>query len=207
VTKEFGDGDSKVTALAGIDLEVPPGELTLLVGPSGCGKTTLISIIAGLLDPTAGAVEVLGPLGRGFALAPGPALLVGGGIGAAILPWLARLRPDACVLLGFRSEAHAVCAGLVHPDATVVIEPELVTEPLARLLPGFAGTVYACGPDGMLGAVAALAAEHEVDCQLAMEAAMACGFGACHGCAVKIDGRWKRLCVEGPVVEASRAVA
>src|SRR5262245_48593749 len=60
VTKEFGDGDAKVTALAGIDLEVPPGELTLLVGPSGCGKTTLISIIAGLLDPTRGDVTVLG---------------------------------------------------------------------------------------------------------------------------------------------------
>ena len=153
------------------------------------------------------AVDVLGPLGRGFELAAGPALLVGGGIGAAILPWLVRLLPDARVLLGFRSEAHAVCAGLVDPDATVVIEPELVTEPLARLLPGFEGTVYACGPDAMLGAVAALAAEHGVACQLAMEAAMACGFGACHGCAVRIDGRWKRLCVEGPVVEASRAVA
>jgi NAD(P)H-flavin reductase len=150
---------------------------------------------------------VLGPIGHGFELAPGPALLVGGGIGAAILPWLVRILPDARVLLGFRSEAHAVCAGLVHPQATVVVEPGLVTEPLARLLPGFEGTVYACGPDAMLGAVAALAAEHGVACQLAMEAAMACGFGACHGCAVKIDGRWKRLCVEGPVVEASRAVA
>ena len=59
----------------------------------------------------------------------------------------------------------------------------------------------------MLRAVAALAAEHGVACLLAMEAAMACGFGACHGCAARIDGRWKRLCVEGPVVEASRAVA
>ena len=155
----------------------------------------------------AGAVEVLGPLGHGFELAPGPAILVGGGIGAAILPWLVRLLPDARTLLGFRTEGHAVCSALVDPAATVVIEPELVTEPLARLLPGFEGTVYACGPDGMLGAVAALAAEHGVACQLAMEAAMACGFGACHGCAVKIDGRWKRLCVEGPVVEASRAVA
>ncbi len=60
VTKEFGDGDSRVLALRGIDLEVYGGELTLLVGPSGCGKTTLISIIAGLLDPTAGSLEVLG---------------------------------------------------------------------------------------------------------------------------------------------------
>jgi putative ABC transport system ATP-binding protein len=60
VTKEFGSGDAKVQALSGIDVEIPPGELALLVGPSGCGKTTLISIIAGLLDATAGTVEVLG---------------------------------------------------------------------------------------------------------------------------------------------------
>jgi putative ABC transport system ATP-binding protein len=60
LTKEFGDGDSKVLALRGVELEVYPGQMTLLVGPSGCGKTTLISIIAGLLDPTDGAVTVLG---------------------------------------------------------------------------------------------------------------------------------------------------
>jgi putative ABC transport system ATP-binding protein len=60
VTKEFGTGDAKVTALRGVDLELPYGELVLLVGPSGCGKTTLISVVAGLLDPTAGEVEVLG---------------------------------------------------------------------------------------------------------------------------------------------------
>jgi putative ABC transport system ATP-binding protein len=60
ITKEFGEGDSRTVALRGVDLEVPPGELTLLVGPSGCGKTTLISIIAGLLDPTQGEVTVLG---------------------------------------------------------------------------------------------------------------------------------------------------
>ncbi len=60
VTKDFGEGESRVQALRGVDLEVHPGEMTLLVGPSGCGKTTLISIIAGLLDPTAGEVTVLG---------------------------------------------------------------------------------------------------------------------------------------------------
>ena len=60
VTKEFGQGETKVLALRGVDLELPCGEMSLLVGPSGCGKTTLISIIAGLLDPTAGDVEVLG---------------------------------------------------------------------------------------------------------------------------------------------------
>jgi putative ABC transport system ATP-binding protein len=60
VTKDFGEGESRVQALRGVNLEVHPGEMTLLVGPSGCGKTTLISIIAGLLDPTAGEVTVLG---------------------------------------------------------------------------------------------------------------------------------------------------
>jgi putative ABC transport system ATP-binding protein len=60
VTKEFVAGDTRVQALRGVDVEVALGELTLLVGPSGCGKTTLISVIAGLLDPTAGDVEVLG---------------------------------------------------------------------------------------------------------------------------------------------------
>jgi putative ABC transport system ATP-binding protein len=60
LTKEFVAGDSRVQALRGVDLAVSPGEMTLLAGPSGCGKTTLISIIAALLDPTDGEVEVLG---------------------------------------------------------------------------------------------------------------------------------------------------
>jgi putative ABC transport system ATP-binding protein len=58
--KEFRTGDVRTLALRGIDLEIAPGEVTMLVGPSGCGKTTLISIIAGLLDRTAGGLEVLG---------------------------------------------------------------------------------------------------------------------------------------------------
>ncbi|MEI6240436.1 MAG: ABC transporter ATP-binding protein [Planctomycetia bacterium] len=60
VTKDFGAGDSLTRALRGVDLDVPFGELLMLVGPSGCGKTTLVSIIAGTLEPTDGAVTVLG---------------------------------------------------------------------------------------------------------------------------------------------------
>lgn len=56
VVKDFGDGESKIRVLHGINIEVPTSELSLLVGPSGCGKTTLISIIAGLLNPTSGDV-------------------------------------------------------------------------------------------------------------------------------------------------------
>lgn len=59
-TKEYGHGGTIVRALRGVDLQVPMGALTLLVGPSGCGKTTLLSVIAGILDPTSGEVSVLG---------------------------------------------------------------------------------------------------------------------------------------------------
>jgi NAD(P)H-flavin reductase len=97
------------------------------------------------------------------------------------------------VLLGFRSQDHAEAARLV-PRAEVVIEPTLVTE----VLPG-GFDVLACGPEPMLDAVRELAPA----AQLAWEAPMACGFGACYGCAVEIGGTLKRLCVEGPVLEAA----
>ena len=60
ITKWFGEGDTRVQALRGLDLEIGLGDLAMIVGPSGCGKTTLISIIAGLLDATDGELEVLG---------------------------------------------------------------------------------------------------------------------------------------------------
>src|SRR3954451_9803290 len=60
VTKTYGQGGSAVTALRGIDLDVRPGELMMLVGPSGCGKTTLISVIAGILDQDEGECRVFG---------------------------------------------------------------------------------------------------------------------------------------------------
>src|SRR6185312_8795035 len=102
-------------------------EIAFLIDVRGAGTRALVD---------AASVEVRGPLGTGFAIADRPALLVGGGIGAAILPWLAReLAQPPRALLGFRSEAHAVCAALVSDDPTVVLDPVLVTEPLGRLLP------------------------------------------------------------------------
>jgi putative ABC transport system ATP-binding protein len=58
VTKTYGTGNAKVTALRGIELDVHAGELLMLVGPSGCGKTTLISVIAGILDQDEGTCHV-----------------------------------------------------------------------------------------------------------------------------------------------------
>ncbi len=60
VVKTYGSGNAEVHALRGVDLDVYPGEITMLVGPSGCGKTTLLSVIAGILKPTSGSVVALG---------------------------------------------------------------------------------------------------------------------------------------------------
>src|SRR6476646_2373198 len=60
VIKTYGSGNAEVHALRGVDLDVYPGEITMLVGPSGCGKTTLLSVVAGILRPTSGTVTALG---------------------------------------------------------------------------------------------------------------------------------------------------
>ena len=162
----------------------PRGELGFLLDPIGPGTQALASLQAN------DRINVFGPLGNGFRLDVARPLLVGGGIGIAPLPYLAEALEHPPAVLGFRSEHHAEAAALL-PNAEVVIDPTLVTEvmPLDR-------DVLACGPEPMLEAVRALVP----DAQLAWEAPMACGYGACYGCVVEVDGELKRLCVEGPVL-------
>jgi dihydroorotate dehydrogenase electron transfer subunit len=169
----------------------PPGELAFLIDPVGPGTRALCALDRG------DEVDVLGPLGNGFRLDVARPLLVGGGIGVAPFPYLSDALGGPPALLGFRSRAHATAAALV-PRAEVVLEPTYVTEPLELVAQGH--DVLACGPEPMLEAVR----ERCPGAQLAWEAPMACGYGACYGCAVEIDGEWKRLCVEGPVLERRR---
>jgi dihydroorotate dehydrogenase electron transfer subunit len=165
----------------------PRGELGFLIDAIGPGTHALCALEVG------DALHVLGPLGNGFDLEIERPLLVGGGIGIAPLPYLSQALGSPPAVLGFRSERHAEAAALV-PNAQVCVEPTLVTE----LIP--AGmNVLACGPEPMLEAVRAVAPA----AQLAWEAPMACGYGACYGCAVDIGGELKRLCVEGPVLCAA----
>ena len=163
-------------------------ELAFLIDPIGPGTRALCALSRG------DELAVFGPLGNGFRLDVGKPLLVGGGIGVAPLPYLSEALGRPPALLGFRSAWHAEAAALV-PNAEVVLEPTYVTErlPRERL------DVLACGPEPMLEAVRRLVPA----AQLAWEAPMACGFGACYGCAVDIGGTWRRLCVEGPVLEAA----
>jgi NAD(P)H-flavin reductase len=162
----------------------PRGELAFLLDPIGPGTRALASLQVG------DRIHVFGPLGNGFRLDVSRPLLVGGGIGIAPLPYLAEALEHPPAVLGFRSEHHAEAAALL-PNAEVVIDPTLVTDvmPTSR-------DVLACGPEPMLEAVRALVP----DAQLAWEAPMACGYGACYGCVVEVDGDLKRLCVEGPVL-------
>jgi dihydroorotate dehydrogenase electron transfer subunit len=165
----------------------PPGELWFLIDAIGPGTRALCALEPG------DTMQALGPLGNGFSLDVARPLLVGGGIGMAPLPYLSETLGKPPALLGFRSERHAEAAALV-PNAEVVIEPTFVTQAMPE---GY--DVLACGPEPMLDAVAALAP----GAQLAWEAPMACGYGACYGCVIEVDGEFKRLCVEGPVLRAA----
>jgi len=164
------------------------GELGFLIDPVGPGTRALCG-----LAPGAG-LRVLGPLGNGFDLAVPRPLLVGGGIGIAPLPYAAQVLGDVPAILGFRTPRHAEAAALL-PGAEVVVEPALVTS----LLPPAPVDVLACGPAPMLKALRRLVP----DAQLAWEAPMACGYGACYGCVVPIAGRLQRLCVAGPVLRTA----
>jgi dihydroorotate dehydrogenase electron transfer subunit len=165
----------------------PPGELAFLIDGIGPGTRALCALDSG------DSLHVLGPLGNGFDLDVERPLLVGGGIGIAPLPYLSAALGRPPAVLGFRSDWHAEAAALL-PGAEVCVEPRLVTQ----LIPD-GMDVLACGPEPMLEAVRRFAPHS----QLAWEAPMACGYGACYGCAVEIDGELKRLCVEGPVLRAA----
>ena len=165
----------------------PPGELAFLLDPIGPGTRALAALERG------DELAVFGPLGNGFRLDVPRPVLVGGGIGVAPLPYLSEALEQPPAILGFRSADHAEAAALV-PNAEVVIDPVFVTEVLPE-----DRDVLACGPEPMLEAVRAL----RPGAQLAWEAPMACGYGACYGCVVEIDNELKRLCVEGPVLTCS----
>jgi dihydroorotate dehydrogenase electron transfer subunit len=156
---------------------------------------------------------LVGPLGNGFAppREDREPLLVGGGVGIAPLAiWQDELDRPTRPLLGFRDAAHAAGAALLS-NATVATDDGsvghhgLVTDLLEEELDarGDEVEVYACGPPAMLEAVRIACGERDVPAQLALESGMACGFGACFGCVVPTVDGYVRLCLDGPVLDAS----
>jgi dihydroorotate dehydrogenase electron transfer subunit len=156
---------------------------------------------------------LVGPLGAGFTVAPEQdAVLVGGGAGIAPLVILAdaleAAGSPARALLGFRSAAYGDAAGLI-PCAVEVATDDgslghagRVTELLERELDRRAARVYACGPPLMLEEVRRICNGRGLAAELALEEAMACGFGACFGCVVRTKSGYRRICIDGPVVKA-----
>ena len=168
---------------------------------------------------------ITGPLGRPFAppsevsADAAGAILVGGGIGVAPLAlWRRHLSAAGVptrVLLGFRDQERSGGVDLFRCSEMRVASEDghqghrgYVTDLLELMLEGddaASAVVYACGPPAMLEAVRVLCADHGVACELAMEAPMACGFGACFGCAVPLArGGYMRLCADGPVVRGDQ---
>lgn len=169
-------------------------------------------------------LDVLGPLGKGFELgtADEEKLIVGGGVGLAPLYLLAKeLVKESKVRLfaGGRTRDDILCIteferlGVECYTATEdgsLGECGLVTEALLRRLDALKGraTIFACGPHGMLNAVAAIAAERNIPCQVSLEGYMACGVGACLGCVTPGQKHspetpdFRCVCTEGPVFEA-----
>lgn len=171
-------------------------------------------------------LDILGPLGTGFEQgdASEEKLLVGGGIGLAPLYLLARelteKKAPVRLFAGGRSRDDILCItefkrlGVECYTATEdgsLGEQGLVTEALKRRLDALKGraTLYACGPDGMLNAVARIAQDYQIPCQVSLEGYMACGVGACLGCVA--TGRdhsaetpdYRCVCTEGPVFDSS----
>jgi dihydroorotate dehydrogenase electron transfer subunit len=174
-------------------------------------------------------IDVLGPLGHGFSIPEAgdgrPFLLVGGGIGSVPLYFLARRLEER-----FGSDRLTFVAG-ARTDDLILCRPEFekhcreyhvctddgssgfhgfVTDRMFECLDGqdfcMPPMVYACGPTPMLKAVSKLAQEHGCDCQVSVEAKMACGVGACLSCVIKVRDRdsfkYVRSCAEGPVFDA-----
>ena len=186
--------------------ELEPGEEVWLNGPLGNSFSTPRELH-----------QISDPADREFdAVRPSGAILVGGGIGIAPLALLrrsfaARNIPTR-VLLGFRDAAHSggldelfsCCEVRLASDDGHLGHHGYVTDLLGAMLEGddaASAAVYSCGPPQMLEAVGAMCSEAGVACELAMESPMACGYGACFGCAVpKPGGGYLRLCVDGPVV-------
>ena len=198
--------------------------LDFLVESVGPGTDRLCELEPG--EP----VWLTGPLGNGFTHPVGAAgaILVGGGIGVAPLAiWrrqLSELGVPLRVLLGFRDAAHSggldlFCGsgGDLCPEVRLASEDGhaghrgYVTDLLATMLAGDdaqSAVVYSCGPPAMLDAVQRLCESSGVTAELAHEAPMACGYGACFGCAFpKRDGGYLRLCVDGPVLRSDEIAA
>jgi dihydroorotate dehydrogenase electron transfer subunit len=197
------------------DVDTDRGNISILYKVQGTGTSLMTKLRS--RDP----IDVMGPLGTGFS-APSSAngapaaLVVGGGVGIAPLVYLTRLlRQRGCkvgVLYGANTCGELValyrlqqlgascrCTTLDESLGVCGVVTDLLPQAIETLHPDF---IYTCGPEPMMAAVARLAQENGIPGEASLEAHMACGVGACLGCARKLrgsDAGYAKVCVDGPV--------
>ena len=178
-------------------------------------------------------LDVIGPLGNGFTFRiPNTeqltSILVAGGMGVAPLIFLAeklaeiknqKSKVKTLVLIGAKTKSKIICekefkelgcqVKIATDDGSRGFKGR-VTELLRNILPSAIShqpsAIYACGPKPMLRAIAFVAKEHNIPAQISLEEHMACGIGACLGCAVNTELGFKRACKEGPVFNADEII-
>ncbi|MBM4364198.1 MAG: dihydroorotate dehydrogenase electron transfer subunit [Deltaproteobacteria bacterium] len=185
---------------------------SVLIKVVGEGTTRMARAVPG--EP----FTLLGPLGNTFRepAAGRRPVLVAGGVGIAPLLFLARRLAESgrapLAFYGGRTARDLPLEDELAEVAEVHLATEdgsrgrrgRVTDLLAELLPRDA-EIFTCGPDRMMAAVAALAAERDVPCEVSLESPMACGYGVCLGCPVPTSaGGYLYACTEGPCVDARR---
>ena len=206
-----------------VQLQVPDGAFTLR-RPVGIaevnlqtGSVAFIYRVVGKgtkklssLQPGAG-INILGPLGHGFSLQAKRPLLVGGGMGLSPLLFCATaFAGKADVLMGGRTQRELFWEDIYAPHVQSVYcttddgsygEKGFVTTVLPKLLQANDyDLVLVCGPEVMMKAVAKIASDHNIPCQVSLEKRMGCGLGACLSCSIDTtSGQRKKVCKDGPV--------
>ena len=184
------------------------GTLRLVYRVAGKGTKRLSGLSSG------DEVKILGPLGNGFPLKSGRALLIGGGIGIPPMLELAKNLDDPIIVAGYRDEIflknELASAGELHissENGMIGVKGNVMDAIRTDNLSG--DVIYACGPLVMLSAVKKFAKENNIPAYISLEERMACGVGACLGCVCKTVKENShthvnnaRVCTEGPVFDA-----
>ncbi len=202
-------------SICGIDRE--NGILRLIIEIRGQGTAKIVGLEPGE------KIDMLAPLGHGFTIDPDfkKVILIGGGIGTPpMLPIAQAYGERSVAITGFRTQKAAILQDdfsqtgaktiLCTDDGSAGIHG-FVTQPLKELAEaGGIDAVYACGPMPMLKGVAAICRANGIFCEVSLEERMACGIGACLGCAcptIRNDEEYyAHVCKDGPVFNAEEVL-
>lgn len=202
-------------SICGIDKN--KGTLRIVFEIRGEGTNEIAKLNEGEL------IDMLAPLGHGFTVNNEfkKVILIGGGIGTPpMLPLAEAYGEKATVISGFRNASAVILqddfkktgaeAVLCTDDGSAGIHG-FVTQPLGELAEkGGIDAVYACGPMPMLKGIAAICRDKGIYCEISLEERMACGIGACLGCACKTvrndEEYFAHVCKDGPVFKAEEVI-